>query len=484
MATVCSGVGAPEVAYHDLFKSVWSCEFDKFPSAVLKHRFPDIPNLGDMTKLSENEIYLNNDFDLLVGGTPCQGFSLAGKRGGLGNDERAQLTLEFVRILQSKQPKWFIWENVPGVFSSWTDVEDCEEESREIGEEWEVDQTNDFQTFIGEVEKLGYGLCWRVLDAQHFGVPQRRRRVFVVGYLGDWRPPYRVLFESEGLRGDTEKSESKREAVAGEAKRCLGKTVSGGAVFPTLTAAQGSKQWLGNQEAFSGDHFIQQDSDLMTNDASDLAVHGAQGPCVSDKDFCLGRNNGGENAVLVKSIHENQRAEVSLNDTAGALNDTAGALKSGGGKSGQGYPCLFRYSKSHRATHIDQRIHNDGTTNTLNTGDGCANQSTQNICVFTQNASNDTLFSAKAYFLNTNSNASGRNVSKLLDGPTVRKLTPLECERLQGFPDDWTKIPYRNKAAEQCPKGARYKAMGNSMAVPVMRWIGVRLSVVDAYMEL
>lgn len=513
--TFCSGVLAPEVAMKEFIDFLWCCEFDKFPSAVIAHRMPGLHNIGDMLNRNQDETYLKSFVDLIIAGTPCQGFSVAGLRGGLGNDKRAQLTIEFVRALREKLPKWFIWENVPGVFSSWSDAKDCREGEKEIGETWECDQTNDFETFISEVQKLGYGICWRILDAQHFGVPQRRRRVFVVGYLGDWRPPYRVLFEPEGLRGDIEKSESKGKGTAGEAKNSFGETVSGGAVFPTLTAAQGSKQWLGNQEAFSGDYFIKQDKELI--------VHGTQDPCVSNKAFYLGRNNGGENALLqkaatedennkyyereiyraehccnqcdcgqyderfdnfcseyvdvgycpekigevhenlqrrtndeVKAVHENQRAEVSLNDTVGSL-------KTGGGKPGQGYPCLFRYSKSHRDTHVDQRIYSDGTTNTLNTGDGCSNQSTQNVVC-------ESIRLAQT----------GSNGQAVRDhGSIVRKLTPLECERLQGFPDNWTKIPYRGKDKDQCPKGARYKAMGNSMAVPVMKWIGERLNWVD-----
>jgi len=333
-ATVCSGVGAPEVAMESFFDFVWCCENDAFPSAVLEHRLPNVPNIGDMLNRDKSSIYKHSEIDGLIGGTPCQGFSVAGDRGGLENDDRSRLTLEFVRILDEKRPRWFIWENVPGVFSS--------------------GGGRDFKEIIRSFTDIGYGVCWRVLDAQHFGVPQRRRRLFVVGYLGDWRPSYRVLFESESLRGNIEAFENKKKPN-------------------TRRHSPGSKKTVGA-----------------------LCARDIEGP-------------------------DNISAEE--------------------GK-------LFRYSKSHRTTHVDQRVHRDGTCNTLNTGDGCTNQSTAN-------------FVTEDY---------------------VRKLTPLECERLQGFPCNWTDVPYRNK--DHAPKGQRYKAMGNSMAVPVMRWLGERIYTVDQYMRL
>lgn len=436
MATVCSGVGAPEVAYNGLFNPVWSCEFDAFPSAVLKYHFPDVPNLGDMTKLKDNDIFNNTEIDILVGGTPCQGFSVAGQRGGLENDNRSRLTLEFIEILRVKRPRWFIWENVPGVFSS--------------------GGGRDFKNIIQAFNDIGYGLCWRVLDAQHFGVPQRRRIVFVVGYLGDWRPSYRVLLESSGLSGNFKESREKKKGSTRNIKNSTGET----SYFDKQAIGQYGEGGLSSTLAARD-----------FRDPADIIVHGTQDPCVSKKAFCLGRNNGQENALMV---HENQRAEISLNDSAGSL-------KGSGGKLGQGYSYLFRYSKSHRTNHIDQRIYNDGTTNTLNTGDGCSNQSTQNIVIRTaQTGSSECGINenGKTYTLDR---AQGQ---AFLSDTIIRKLTPLECERLQGFPDNWTKIPYRNKDDSQCPKGPRYKAMGNSMAVPVMRWIGERLAIVNAYMEL
>ncbi len=192
--SVCSGVEAASVAWADLgWKAAWLSEIDKFPSAVLKHHFPEIPNLGDTLKIRERKTYLERPIQLLVGGTPCQSFSIAGLRKGL-DDERGNLAFEFCRILAEKRPRWFLWENVPGVLSN--------------------NEGRDFASILSGFRECGYGFAYRVLDAQHFGVPQQRRRVFVVGYLGDWRPASAVLFEREGLFGNFTPRPKKREGIA------------------------------------------------------------------------------------------------------------------------------------------------------------------------------------------------------------------------------------------------------------------------------
>ena len=177
--SVCSGVEAATAAWHPLgWEPQWFSEIEKFPSAVLAHHYPDVPNLGDMTQFKEWPI--DRSIDLLVGGTPCQSFSVAGLRKGL-DDPRGNLMLTYLAIAAQYQPKWLVWENVPGVLSS--------------------QRGRDFGTFLGALGQLGYGFAYRVLDAQYFGVAQRRRRVFVVGYLGDWRRAAAVLFERESMSG-------------------------------------------------------------------------------------------------------------------------------------------------------------------------------------------------------------------------------------------------------------------------------------------
>jgi len=312
-ATVCSGIGAPECAWQSLG---WQCQFaaeiEPFPSTVHAHHFPEVPNYGDITKFKE---WPQHTIDVLVGGTPCQSFSVAGLRKGLA-DPRGNLMLTFLAIVGRYAPAWVVWENVPGVLS--------------------IDNGRAFGAFLGGLAQLGYGFAYRVLDAQFFGVAQRRRRVFVIGCAGgQWQRAAAVLFERESLCGNPAPS---REA--------------GKRIAPTLEsrANAGGSGW--------------------------------------GTDFLAG---GGMTAHSLRA-------------------DGFDASEDG---TGRGVPLV--------------------------TGPiaGC-------------------------------SNGGGAN------GP-VRRLTPTECERLQGFPDGWTAIQYRGKPAAD---GPRYEALGNSMAVPVLRWIGQRIQMV------
>lgn len=238
--SVCSGIEAATVAWHSLgWDPVAFADIDKFPSAVLAHHYPNVPNLGDMTKFNTWPDYA---IDVLVGGTPCQAFSVAGLRKGLA-DPRGNLTLTFLGIAQRYRPRWVVWENVPGVLS---------------------DRSNAFGHFLAGLAELGYGCAYRVLDAQFFGLAQRRRRVFVVGHLGAWQPAAAVLFEPESLRGD---SAPRREAREGTAPTLAARTRGGGGlgtdaecdgaliaadVAPTLDASFGAKQGQDNQHLNSG----------------------------------------------------------------------------------------------------------------------------------------------------------------------------------------------------------------------------------------
>ncbi|WP_404833395.1 DNA cytosine methyltransferase [Alcaligenes nematophilus] len=178
--SVCSGIEAASVAWNPLgWKAVAFSEIEPFPCAVLAHHYPDTPNWGDMTKFQE---WPNEPIDLLCGGTPCQSFSVAGLRKGL-DDPRGNLMLTFGAIAAKYRPKWLVWENVPGVLSS--------------------NGGRDFGTFLGMLGQLGYGFAYRIHNAEYFGVPQRRRRVFVIGCLGDWRSAAAVLFEQESFKGDS-----------------------------------------------------------------------------------------------------------------------------------------------------------------------------------------------------------------------------------------------------------------------------------------
>ena len=304
--SICSGIEAASAAWQPLgFTPKGFAEIEAFPSAVLQSHFPDVKNYGDITKYEQWDGM--GRVDIVVGGTPCQSFSTAGKRGGLC-DARGQLMYSYLGIVGKYQPRWCVWENVAGVLSSGGGA--------------------DFTELLSGLEKCGYGWAYRVLDAQYFGTPQRRRRVFVVGHI-DTRTDLaaKVLFEPESVSRDIAPSGKTKQVFATRAKRSIGNT----SVF--------------TESSFGGYR----------------------------KGF--------------------------------------GMLRASGGAIGGGSEML----------------------------------------VVSENK--------------------------------VRKLTPLECERLQGFPDNWTQVSWHGKGAEYCPDSHRYKAIGNSMAVPIMKWIGPRIKYIQSITE-
>jgi len=293
--SVCSGIEAVSVAWEPLgFRPIGFSEIEPFPCELLKQKYPNVKNYGDITQY---EKWHARQFDILVGGTPCQSFSIAGKRGGTA-DERGALMYAYLGIVETYRPRWIIWENVPGVLSS--------------------NSGYDFTSFLAGLEECGYGWAYRVFDALYFGVPQRRRRVFVIGHLDNRTDlAAKVLFEPESMCGDIAAgSETQKETTA-----AIGKGINY---------------------------------------------------------FRRGGNY---------KYHKDKKASTLRNSAASDCFDLV-------------------------------------------------------------------LTREKRY---------------------IRRLTPLECERLQGFPDDYTQIEWRGKPTEQCPDSLRYKAIGNSMAVPVMRWIGERI---------
>lgn len=379
--SVCSGIEAATQAWHPLgWTPAFFSEVDKFPSAVLAHHYgsnmPDephsgngVPNYGDMT---EFERWPDHAIDILVGGTPCQSFSVAGLRKGLA-DPRGDLMLTYGAIAQRYKPKWIVWENVVGVLSS--------------------NGGRDFGTFLRLLGECGYGFAYRVLDAQYvrvdgFGraVPQRRRRVFVVGYFGDWRRAAAALSEPEGMSGNPAPIRGAGKETAG---RSAGRTGSGKPTFGTLMANAGTKLWLGNQEALSGDYHI------------------------------------------LEPIGFNAREDCQVTF------DSAGPLSSG---SPQSQAIAFKPSHFTRGK------------------DGAPSEVYPPLSADADKGDQDPV---------------------LLHEWAVRRITPIEGERLQGFPDDHTKICWRGRGPGDCPDGPRYKALGNSMAVNVMRWIGQRIQMIE-----
>lgn len=446
--SVCSGVEAATVAWHDLgFEPQWFSEVDAFPSAVLQHHYPNVPNHGDMTKFKE----WNNDktIDLLVGGTPCQSFSVAGLRKGL-EDPRGNLMLTYLAMAEQLKPKWLVWENVPGVLSS--------------------NRGRDFATFLTAMGKIGYGFAYRVLDAQYFGVPQRRRRVFVVGCLGDWRSAASVLFEPESLSGHPAPSREKRQRVA--------PTVSTGAPFSRT----------GNSRV----------------EADALVTYALPGNWIGRKP-----ENGGNQVEPFVELSPCQTATdvhaVSYTSSSfGGYHEGVGTVRASGGDLGGGSETLAVTPKS--GSHWDGDFPHPTLTQSAK-GSGGIGASNQEVfggrgaglvakCLTTRtgqayDAGTETLVPTKATGETTLSDVTmsltasyGAGGADLATKPmictsAVRRLTPRECERLQGFKDDYTQISWRGKEPEDCPNGHRYKAMGNSMAVPVMRWIGERIQMVE-----
>ena len=409
--SVCSGIEAASVAWHNLgWEPQWFSEIEQFPSEVLKHRFPAVPNLGDMTTINQNPIADERPIDLLVGGTPCQSFSVAGLRKGLA-DPRGNLMLTFLSIADKFRPKWVVWENVPGVLSS--------------------NGGKDFGTFLGALGELGYGFAYRVLDAQHFGVAQRRRRVFVVGYLGDWRVAAAVLFERESLQGNTKPSRKKREEVTSDAEGSVGE--AGQVVIDRAAFNQGE-----NARFEPRIEIEETMSSLVARGPHAVAQPIAFEPGKMQR-LGYGYSDNGTSPTLRSEPGDNQLAVAQ--------------------------PIAIDW----RTAQVDQ-----GITQTLKTD--LAKMSGPCIAVDTYN---QTISEHTSQTIG--SSASDVNhYGAVLHSMAIRRLTPKECERLQGFPDDWTKIPYRNKPADQCPDGPRYKACGNSMAVPVMRWIGERINLIES----
>ncbi len=424
--SVCSGIEAASKAWEPLgWKPAWFSEIEPFPSAVLAHHWPEVTNLGDMTKIAEavraGEVEAP---DVLVGGTPCQAFSIAGLREGL-SDDRGQLTLSYVELANAIDAKRrergepesiIVWENVPGVLSSKDNAFGCFLAGL-AGESSELQPAGGKWTHAGCVSGPERFIAWRVLDAQFFGVAQRRRRVFVVASARKGFDPAAVLFELDSVRRDSApRRESQPEIArnAGERTKVGSHWDNPANPHPTLNQSNNiGGIGASNQELFSqrgsglvSDSYsdvsrtlLAKENDSTAEDLETYVVHGSQDPDNNiDLAHTLGRNNGQENAVAY-GIPGNWigRAPENGGNATEPMHDVS--------------PCL---------TVADRH----GVAMSM----------------------------------------------------SVRRLTPIECERLQGFPDNHTLIGWRGKDADECPDGPRYKAIGNSMAVPVMRWIGERIA--------
>jgi len=544
--SVCSGIEAATAAWHPLgMEPVWFAEIEPFPSAVLAHHYPRTPNLGDMTKLAA--MVLSGKIaapDVLVGGTPCQAFSVAGMRQGM-LDPRGALTIKYVELADAvdhvrtsrNEPETVIvWENVPGVLSDKGNAFGCFLGAL-AGEDCELQPPGKRWQDAGCVYGPKRTIAWRILDAQYFGLAQRRRRVFVVASARAGFDPLEVLFEREGVRRDTAPRRGEWQDVTGTAPFGPALQCGCGYVFPeelghygcpncegdegpgvtmfggipafgghslsgsversaTLTAkdtrldmesetffVQPSHEVTGTLSArTSGGGGLGTDFDLAgglqvagtlqangkaagsatSQDAESglLVVHGTQDPDVlREIAHPLGRNSGQEN-VLAFSCKDHGADAGSVSPTLRAM----GHGESHANAGGQVAVCI-----TGEVTHTLKAEGFDGSEDGTGRGQPIvASYSTK--LHNTQSNQAGKLYEEYTVSLDANSPPPA-----LLQPSQVRRLTPTECERLQGFPDDYTLIPWRNKSAGDCPDGPRYKAIGNSKAVPVVRWIGRRI---------
>jgi len=428
--SICSGVEAASLAWEPLgWQPQWFAEIEKFPAAILAHHWPEVENLGDIT--DDHFTERTAAIDLLVGGTPCQSFSVAGLRGGL-DDDRGNLALRFCQIVDQLTPTWVVWENVPGVLSS--------------------NGGRDFGSILGALVECGYGFAYRILDAQFFGVAQRRRRVFVVGYLGDWRPPAAVLFERGGLLGYPAESAEARQEATGD----VGGGVEENGPTHTLTKRYDSSEDGCGTGGPAGDEAY----NLVTVNAREDPIH------TSGKSLPFGAQDTGH-AVCYP-----------INSMAALRDQGADQNRQTFGIGADGDPSPTLSNQHHHAVAIAFRSIDDGSDLTTDRRTTIRSQNPPAVTI-----GMDSEFNASKNLMGP-LKAEGADPPAISQSYTrVRRLTPVECERLQGMPDNHTRIPWRNKPAAECPDGPRYKAIGNSMAVPVMRWIGERIETVERILK-
>ena len=439
--SVCSGIEAATVAWHSLgWEAVAYSEIERFPSEVLAHHYPNTPNVGDMTKFKEWN--LGTNVDLLVGGTPCQSFSVAGLRKGL-DDPRGNLMLTYLAIARQYSPRWLVWENVPGVLSSNGGL--------------------DFASLLRGMGELGYGFAYRILDAQYFGVAQRRRRVFVVGYLGDWRPAAAVLFERHSLSGNPAPSREKRQSVAASVREGAANSNWPAEISSTLDTTFGTKQGLENQHINAGCPMFVPAYGIPGNWIGRKPENGGNATePMHDIAPCLTKVDQHGVAQPVYKMHGQDSRVRDLGDTCSTVTSKWGT---GGGNVPVTTQSICLMDQGGSVMNIENDM--TGTLRRETHGHEPIVMQPVGTDLYNGNITGDV--AATMGTPGSSSNASGPTVMQAM---AVRRLTPKECERLQGFPDNYTDIKSKGKPT---PDGPRYKALGNSMAVPVMRWIGERI---------
>jgi DNA (cytosine-5)-methyltransferase 1 len=513
-----SGIEAASVAWKPLgWKCVGVAEIEPFANAALAHHYPDTPNLGSVVDLRDRLLagedmagLLSRPPDVVVGGSPCQAFSVAGSRKSLG-DHRGNLTLVYAEIIDAIRPRFVVWENVPGVLSTKDNAFGHLLGSLAgHGDAIPVPDGHRRWSNAGVVAGPKRTLAWRILDAQHFGVPQRRRRVFLVGCAAaSGRDPSEILFERQGVSGDSAPRGEKREDVAPTlASRTrgggrLGADIDGGlipSVSPCLTSNHGKQP--DNSDTSKGPMLIPVSVSMRTRDGFAVAEVDETGIAPA-----LRAGQGGSSRNFIVSpvaFAENSRSEVRLEGGDGRR---TGALTTGGGKPGQGTPTIAFDCKAggntsfsigdkpgsmrgegHGGGHLAVAFQPGNLRRDAPGNGGCGALPSDRVfptlkADHGRGASDQfphVAHTLRAEGFDASEDGTGRGIPlvPLLMKPVsepvwaVRRLTPIECARLQGFPDHYLNITYRNKPAAD---GNQYKALGNSMAIPVMAWLGQRI---------
>ncbi|MDD5727904.1 MAG: DNA cytosine methyltransferase [Victivallales bacterium] len=530
--SVCSGVEAATLAWEHLgWTAKFFAEVEPFPAAVLHYRFnatkplrsldpaeaetgkerkererwhrqiaelPDggtIPNLEDFTKIKDDDY--DGNIDLLVGGTPCQSYSVAGLRKGI-EDPRGNLALEFVKLAYRTGSRWIVWENVPGVLSSNKGADFAGFLSLLCG--WEVAVPNPRWSKAGIITPAPgcFGLAWRIMDAQYTrvagfpdAVPQRRRRLFVIGYLGEWLYPAQVLFDGEMRHGDTPPRREKRQGIARDSSGGADASVPG---FNGL-----------NFEMFTGESKNVSPT-LQRERAKDTLVYPEQPSIMStgqsNAKICEGRSpalNCNHEAPIVFENHGNDSRIKKVK--------VSPAITSMAGTGGNNLPLVMNCQSQAASPETDKCKNNarrkDGEPSKSDAAnflgfiknDAGGDQDGYWEDVFPTIRSQVTPAVAIAENIIGRQPRNGGNgigtqeelsytlnctgVHGVAHNATVRRLLPVECERLMGFPDNHTRIPWRGKSEDECPDAPRYKACGNSMCVNVMAWLGERIDKVE-----
>lgn len=477
--SVCAGIEAASVAWHPLgWKPVAFSEIEPFPCAVLAHHYPTVPNLGDMTQYREWPEELLAEVDLIIGGTPCQAFSMAGKRESL-DDERGNLTLCFTRLVNhidevrkkhGRRATIVVWENVPGVLSTRDNAFGCflgalsGEDAAISVKKWPR---------AGVVNGERRRVAWCVLDAQFFGVAQRRRRVFAVAVPGELvagtgaADPAEILAIGTCLRRDTPKRSETRQGVAGDAEESVG---ASGFNFEMWS---GECKWLSTtlQKCRTSDTLIyascgQLAPALETTRHEPTRADGFVSICIQgagerslnvngsglkvEQSFML---NSAEQHAVAFNLQESHcfRAESATTNPLRVNQTEAGAFEPG---------VMSRYG-GHVYDNVSGTLRKEPGDNQISIATGCD--------IFNGTLTGEVAACITRDGVGRENGTGPRIISEM----TVRRLTPRECERLQGFPDDHTLIPWRGSMATD---SNRYMALGNSMAVPVVRWIGMRIN--------